>query len=126
MTKSRSILIIDNDESIVEFLSFFFESKDFTVYTALDGVEGVNLALLHKPAVIISDMMMGQMHGFEVLQRIRSHPELASAVLIVASAKSYKPDIDRAKQLGATDYVVKPFKAEELYATVERHLMAAS
>ena len=123
---TKSILIIDNDESIVEFLSFFFESKGFTVYTALDGVEGVNLALFHKPAVIISDMMMGQMHGFEVLQKIRSHPELASAVLIVASAKSYKPDIDRARQLGATDYVVKPFKAEELYATVERHLTAAT
>ena len=123
---AKSVLIIDNDESIVEFLSFFFESKGFKVYTALDGVEGVNLAMVHKPSVIISDMMMGQMHGFEVLQRIRSHPELASAVLIVASAKSYKPDIDRARQLGATDYVVKPFKAEELYAMVERHLAAVS
>lgn len=117
-----SILIIDNDESLVAFLAFFFQDKGFQVYTATDGTEGIQLALRHKPPVIISDMMMGQMHGFDVLQTIRSHPELTHTIVIIMSAKSYKSDIDRAKELGAYDYVVKPFKTEELLAIVERHL----
>ena len=125
-SRPKVILIIDDDESVVELLASFFERKGFTVYTALDGVEGVDLALRHHPSVIISDMMMGQMHGFEVLQQIRSHPELARAVVIVASAKSYKPDIDRAKELGATDYIVKPYEAEELYATIGHHFQAVA
>jgi len=120
----RSILIIDNDESLVAFLAFFFEDRGYTVYTALDGTDGVTLAGRHHPTVIVTDMMMGEMHGFEVLQRIRSDSELAGTVVIAMSAKSYKPDIDRARQLGATDYVVKPFKTEEMLATIERHLAA--
>lgn len=124
MDKS-SILIIDNDESLVAFLAFFFEDRGFRVYTATDGTEGIQLALQHKPPVIVSDMMMGQMHGSDVLQAIRSHPELARTIVIIMSAKSYKADIDRAKELGAHDYVVKPFKTEELLAVVERHLSSA-
>lgn len=121
---SRTVLIIDNDESLVAFLAFFFEDRGFTVYTAHDGTDGVTLAGRHHPSVIITDMMMGEMHGFEVLQRIRSDPELARTVVIAMSAKSYKPDIERARQLGATDYVVKPFKRDELLALVEQHLAA--
>ncbi len=121
---SRTVLIIDNDESLVAFLAFFFEDRGFTVYTAHDGTDGVTLAGRHHPSVIITDMMMGEMHGFEVLQRIRSDPDLARTVLIAMSAKSYKADIERARQLGATDYVVKPFKSDELLALVEQHLAA--
>jgi two-component system sensor histidine kinase/response regulator len=121
---AKSILIIDNDASLVAFLAFLFEEQGFTVYTALDGDEGVTLAARHKPSVIISDMMMGHMHGFEVLQRIRSDPELNRTVVIAMSAKSFKPDIDRARELGATEYVVKPFKTEELVALVAHHLSA--
>ena len=117
-----SVLIIDNDDSLVAFLAFFFEDRGFTVYTANDGDQGVELALRHKPPVVISDMMMGQMHGFEVVERIRSHPELDRTIVIVMSAKAFKSDIERAKALGAHAYVIKPFKSEELLEIVERHL----
>ncbi len=121
----KTILIIDNDESMVELESFLFSENGYTVYTAFDGDAGVELALRHRPAVIICDLIMGRMHGFEVLQALRSHPELANTIVIVASVKAFKPDIDRARQLGATDYIVKPFHTEELLALVERHLAAA-
>lgn len=117
-------LVIDNDQSIVEFLSFVLEDAGFTVHTALDGHEGVTLAVRHRPDVIVCDLMMGQMHGFEVLQRIRAHPELARTVVIVASSKSYKPDVDRARELGATEYLVKPFRADELLQAIARHRAA--
>jgi DNA-binding response OmpR family regulator len=121
---SPTILIIDNDTSLVAFLSFFFEDRGFTVYTANDGTEGIELARRHKPRVILSDMMMGRMHGFDVLVELRADPELRETVVIIMSAKSYRSDIERARALGATDYVVKPFKSEELLALVERHLQA--
>ncbi len=118
----HSILVIDNDQSAVELLSVFFQQHDFSVYTALDGATGVALARAHKPAVIICDILLDQMHGFEVIQNIRAHPELSRAIVIVISAKSYKPDIDRAKALGANEYLVKPINVDELLTSVERHL----
>lgn len=121
-----TILIIDNDGSLVAFLAFFFEDKGFTVYTANDGTDGIALARQHRPQLIISDMMMGQKHGFDVLQELRADPELARTVIIIMSAKSYKSDIDRARALGATEYVVKPFKTEELFELVRRHLGGAA
>jgi DNA-binding response OmpR family regulator len=117
-----TILIIDNDASLVAFLAFFFEDKGFTVYTADDGTEGVALAHLHKPRIILSDVMMGRLHGFDVLVQLRAEPELRDAIIIMMSAKSYRSDIERARALGATDYVIKPFKTEELFALVQRRL----
>lgn len=119
---SRTVLVIDNDESIVELLAFVFEHRGYTVWTAMDGHVGVELALRHRPAVILCDMMMKQMHGFEVLEQLRRRPELEGTVIIVASAKTSPADIARARELGAADYVVKPFETEQLCALVERHL----
>jgi two-component system response regulator VicR len=118
----KTLLVIDNDESLVEIESFYFSDQGYTVYTAFDGDEGVKLAFQHKPAAIICDMIMGEMHGFDVLRTLREHPDMKRTVVIMTSAKAYKPDIDRARELGATDYVVKPFRTDELLALVERHL----
>ena len=63
---------------------------------------------------------MDDMHGFEVLRSLRADPELTRTVVVMISAKSYKPDIDRAKEMGADDYVVKPFYPDELVSRVER------
>jgi CheY-like chemotaxis protein len=117
-----TVLVIDNDLSIVELLSFVLEDAGYTVHTALDGDAGVAEALRQRPDVIICDLMMGRMHGFEVLQAIRGHRELDRTAVIVASSKAYKPDVERARALGAADYLVKPFRAEELLDAVERHL----
>ena len=105
--------------------SFYFSEQGYTVYTVFDGEEGVKLALKHHPAVIICDLIMGEMHGFEVLRTLRLHPDMKQTVVIMTSAKAYKPDIDRARELGATDYVVKPYRTDELMALIERHLASS-
>ncbi len=122
---NKTLLVIDNDESLVDIESFYFSEQGYTVYTAYDGNEGVKLAIQHQPAAIICDLIMGEMHGFDVVQTLRSQPGLKNTVIIMTSAKAYKPDIDRARQLGATDYVVKPFQTDELLAVVERHLASS-
>ena len=119
---SRTLLVIDNDEALVEMERYYFSEHGYTVHTAFDGDIGVKLALELKPPAIICDMIMGEMHGFDVLRALRAHPDMKRTVVIMTSAKAYKPDIDRARDLGATDYVVKPFRMEELLALVERHL----
>ena len=119
---NKTLLVIENDEVLVDLLSFYFSEQGYTVHTALDGNKGVELALEHKPSVIILDVIMSEMHGFDVLRALRGRPEMKDTVIIMTSAKAYKPDIERARELGATDYVVKPFRTDELLALVERQL----
>jgi DNA-binding response OmpR family regulator len=118
----KTVLVIDNDEALVEIESFYFSEQGYKVYTAFDGDVGVKLALQHKPSAIVCDLIMVEMHGFEVLRTLRENPDMKHTVVSVTSAKAYKPDIDRAHDLGATDYVVKPFRTDELLALIERHL----
>ena len=115
-----SLLLIDNDEGLLELLAFVFKNRGFDVLTARQGGDGIALARAHRPAIIICDVIMDDMHGFEVLRTLRADAELARSVVVMISAKSYKPDIDRAKEMGADDYVVKPFYPDELVARVER------
>ena len=118
----KTLLVIENDEALVDLISFYFSENGYTIYSALDGNEGVALALEHKPSAIICDVIMGEMHGFDVLRTLRERPETKDTVIIITSAKAYKPDIARARELGATEYVVKPFRTDELLELVERHL----
>jgi two-component system, OmpR family, response regulator VicR len=120
----KTVLFIENDEALVEVESFYFSEQGYTVYAAFDGDVGVKLALQHKPSAIVLDLIMEQMHGFEVLRTLRENPDMKHTVVIMTSAKAYKPDIDRARDLGATDYVIKPFRTDELLALIERHLAA--
>lgn len=115
-----AVLVIENDASTVEMLSHLFRREGYTVYTALDGAEGLALATVHRPSVIICDLLMERMDGFQVVQAIRTHPELSRALIIVVSAKSYRPDILRARELGADAYLVKPIVIDELLETVRR------
>jgi len=119
---ARSVLIVDDDTNLLGFLAFYFEDKGFTVHTASDGAEAIGLARRLRPAVIITDLMMNQMHGFELIQQVRADPEMGQTVIIAMSAKAYKSDQARVRALGATDYVVKPFQIDELFALVQRRL----
>jgi DNA-binding response OmpR family regulator len=115
----RSLLIIDNDRDLVDLLAFYFEEHGYAVETAIDGHTGVALAQLRKPDVVICDIVMDRMHGFEVIQKLRGRPELAGMTIIMLSAKAHKSDIDRARALGADHFLVKPFRCDDLLRTVE-------
>ena len=116
----ESLLVIDNDPSLLELLSFVFTERGFMVMTAQEGATGIALARAHRPSVILCDILMDDMHGFEVLRTLRADSEPPRPVVVMISAKSYKPDIDRAREMGADDYLVKPFDPDELALRVER------
>jgi len=108
------VLIIDDSPTQRRFAQMIFERNGFEVSSTGEGSEGIRLALINQPNVVILDLLMEGMHGFEVCKMLRSNTNLNKTAIIVTSAKSYKTDVDKALQLGADAYVVKPYEAKEL------------
>jgi two-component system alkaline phosphatase synthesis response regulator PhoP len=121
------VIIIDDDVPHRRLAQVVFERAGFDVSIADDGSEGVRLALINPPAVIVLDLIMEGLHGFEVCKMLRSNSNLNRTAIIVASGKSYKADVDKAIQLGADAFVVKPFSPNELLevATLYMNLRAS-
>ena len=116
------VLIIDDDPSLRRLVQVVFERDGFDASLASDGSEGVHLALMNPPNVIILDIMMEGLHGFEVCKMLRANSSMRHTAIIITSGKSYKPDIDKAMELGADSYVVKPFSPKELLKIAIEHM----
>lgn len=119
---NRTILVCDDNELLVELLSFRLENKGYRVLIARDGAEAVTLAEQHLPDAIILDTMMPVMDGQLVLRRLRSQAETAAIPVIMLTARKQQRDIVDAFDLGANDYLVKPFIPEELMTRLARLL----
>lgn len=117
---SHKILIIEDDENIQLGLKKALQAERFQVEQAFDGEEGVYLAKTIAPDLIILDIMMPYMNGFEVISELRRDKELTP--IIVLSARIETQDKVRGLKLGADDYMEKPFALEELLARVHRKL----
>jgi DNA-binding response OmpR family regulator len=108
-------LVIDDDPSLRRLAQISLQKGGFEVSVATEGSEGIRQALLVPPNVIILDLIMEGLHGFEVCRMLRANSSLKRTAIIVTSGKSFKPDIDKAMELGADKYIVKPFSPTELY-----------
>lgn len=125
MTKD-SILIVDDDLSIIKFLRRNLEARGYEVFTAMDGAEAVQTVEMKLPGLIILDIMMPKIDGFEVCRRLR---EWSQIPIIMLSARGNEEDKVKCLDLGADDYITKPFGASELIArvrTVLRRTQAAT
>jgi DNA-binding response OmpR family regulator len=109
-----TVLVIDDDPVIVKLLRVNFELEGFTVITAGDGLEGVERAKTERPDVVISDIMMPTMNGLELVSTLKSDAETADLPVLLLSAKAQMADVQRGFELGADDYVTKPFDPIEL------------
>ena len=116
------VLIIDDDPSLRRLVQVVFERDGFDVSVANEGSEGVHLALMSPPNIVILDIMMEGLHGFEVCKMLRANSSMRRTAIIIVSGKSYKPDIDKAMELGADSYVVKPFSPKELLEIAVQHM----
>ncbi|MBM4170206.1 MAG: response regulator [Ignavibacteria bacterium] len=121
-SRKTKVLVVDDEVSMRELTSMEFRRRGFSTLTAADGEHAISLAKLEKPDVIILDLIMPGLHGFEVLKALRSIPEIRRPIVIVQSAKSYKPDIDKALEMGADAYVIKPGNSGELVDLAIKHL----
>jgi len=116
----ETVLIVEDDATMLRGLKDNFEFKGYRVLTAADGEEGLNTALNKKPDLIILDIMLPEINGYEVCRLIRK--ENLNMPIIMLTAKGEESDIILGLNLGADDYVTKPFSIKELLARAEAFL----
>jgi len=115
----KRILVIEDDQKVQESLGDLLQMKEYDVALANNGKEGIMQAMEKKPDLIICDIMMASMNGFSVLHTIRSYPDLAKTPFIFLSALAEQKYVELGMEKGADRYLVKPFRAEELFEAVE-------
>jgi signal transduction histidine kinase len=114
---SRRILIIDDDDMLL--IPTILEQAGYTVLTAINGTEGLQLASEHRPDLIICDIMMPPPNGFEVRRRLNQDPAIKSIPFIFVTALTGQSDRLQGIESGADDYITKPFNRQELLARVK-------
>ena len=119
---AKRVLVVDDEPNIVMSLRFLMEREGFEVEVAPTG-EAALKALGRGPAdLVLLDVMMPALDGFEVCQRIRSNPAWADTRIIMLTAKGREVERDKGLALGADEYVTKPFSTRELVARVKQML----
>lgn len=113
--RRSSVLIIDDDADLAKLLTCILQSQGFEVYEAWDGKEGLRNAYEFHPALVILDIMMPGMDGWDVCIRLR---ELSDVPILMLTGRSAEADMLRGFALGADDYLKKPFREAELVARV--------
>jgi DNA-binding response OmpR family regulator len=117
----RAALVVEDDAQIAQVLRFILEREGFEVQSAADGRAAAHLIdTLAPPAIVTLDVMLPHADGYELLARIRARPGWEAVPVILLTARSQEKDIVRALDAGANDYLVKPFKPDELRARVRR------
>ena len=120
-----SILLIDDDEPFRRFLANFLRNNEFTVASASSGREGIALALEFTPDLVICDLDMPGMNGYEVLARLRRDPNLADVPVMFLTGQAAPEQIREGMNLGADDYLTKPVKSADLLRAVKARLARA-
>ena len=115
-------LIIEDNFEMRDNISEILKLADYEVYAAENGRKGVEMALEHKPDIIICDIMMDELDGYGVLFLLNKHLETSTIPFIFISAKTQKQDIRKGMEMGADDYLLKPFNDIELLNTIETRL----
>ena len=121
----ESILVVDDDPDIARFVEVNLRSAGYDVSVAGDGEEALERAAEIRPDLILLDVMMPRLDGFEVAQRLRKNPQTANTSIIMLTAKALSSDKVTGLQSGADDYIIKPFDPIELLARVKGTLRRA-
>lgn len=118
------ILVVDDDPNSLDIVRTYLEAHGYSVATALDGKEALMRLEEVRPAIVLLDVMMPGMDGWEVARLIKNHPDFSSVRVVMLTARSDFTDKHEGLRAGADDYLVKPIRLEELGQRVERNLKA--
>jgi diguanylate cyclase (GGDEF)-like protein len=121
----ETILVVDDDPDIARFVEVNLRSAGYDVAVAGDGEEAIDKAMDLRPDLVLLDVMMPRIDGFEVAQRLRKNPQTANTSIIMLTAKALSADKVTGLQSGADDYIIKPFDPIELLARVKGTLRRA-
>ena len=122
---SPKILVVDDEPDVVSFLERILKADGFDVVTAYDGIGALDLMASEKPDLVLLDVMMPMISGYEVCEQIKADPQ-TQHIPVVCVSSAHSPDA-RAQSIrvGAAELITKPFLPAELVAQIRRHLRAA-
>lgn len=118
-TAAKKILIVEDEKDILNLVKMYLGKEGYRTCTAATGLEGLKLAREEHPDLVILDLMLAELDGLEVCKRIRSDPRTSSIPIIMLTAKAEEADTVIGLELGADDYVTKPFSPKALMARVK-------
>ncbi len=122
------VLVADDDPQVREMISKLLTDKGYQVIEAADGVQAYTLAaeaaIVEMPDLVVLDLMMPKVNGFDVLQKLKATPMTARIPVIIVTARNQSADETRAQRMGAADYITKPWPAGELEDRVKMALTA--
>jgi two-component system sensor histidine kinase/response regulator len=121
-TRIPTLLIVDDNPNNIQLVKAILSLRGYRLLIAKTGMEALEAVTVTLPDLIILDIMMPGMDGFEVCRHLKSHPNTRDIPIVFLTAKSHIDDIMKGFELGAVDYITKPFSANELLARVEIHL----
>lgn len=114
----KRVLVVDDDDDMRQLMVMLL-GETYDVSAAHDGAQGLEMARRLRPDLVVLDLLMPRMHGFEVCRRIRADAELKAVKVLISSSKSYRNDVDTAVgETGADGYIVKPFDIGEFKSRV--------
>lgn len=116
---AHRILVADDDVVVRELIVFRLEMSGYEIIEANDGEEAVRLATEDVPDLLIMDVMMPRLNGFEATERLRAEAATASVPILLLTAKAMEADVERGFAAGANDYIKKPFSPQELLAKID-------
>jgi CheY-like chemotaxis protein len=118
--EAKKVLICDDDPVILRLLQVNLEIEGYDVVIAHHGEEAVTMALAEAPDLVLLDIMMPRMDGYEACRQIRSHEETKEVPIVFLSARAQQSDIDKGRAYGVSDYLTKPFDPTDLLEVIER------
>ena len=116
---NEKILVVDDEKNIIELIKFNLENIGYDVVIANDGMDALKVAKTEKPGLILLDLMIPKMNGFEVCKEIRKDKQINDIPIIMITAKDEENDKILGLEIGADDYITKPFSIKELIARVK-------
>ncbi|MGB6267714.1 MAG: response regulator [Olleya sp.] len=114
----KKILIVDDEPNIVMSLEYTFKKQDFEVFIARDGSEALEILKHHVPNVILLDIMMPNVDGYQTLKHIKSTDSLKDTKVVFLTAKNKASDIEKGLKLGADKYLAKPFSVKKIVSEI--------
>ncbi len=124
LTVTKKILIVDDEENIVISMEFLVRQAGYELQIARNGEEALEKVASFEPDLILLDVMMPKINGFEVCRRVRANLVWQDMKIIMLTAKGREVEVKKGLALGANSYVIKPFSTKDLMAEVKRMLGA--
>ena len=116
---TKRVLIVDDEPNIVISVEFLMKREGFGVSVARDGSEALERIRGERPDLVVLDVMMPKLNGFEVCEAVRADPELAGTLIVMLTAKGRVAEMSKGLALGADAYIAKPFSTRDLVARVK-------